>query len=619
MMIALIHANKREIQSTNKKNKEKRETKVLEVEEEYNFSDKDEEQKLVKTKKLKLEEGYIEIKDKGDEINGLSDREKSHRSIGPDFAKRKHAESKLLNSNNDKNLDNRWGQTVNNTVPTQSKKKAGTLIVLPVAVLLQWESEIRLHSNPDTLTVSRYYVEGRLGVRLKNYDVILTTYGILKSEFDQCLKERKKIGLFKYKWHRIILDEAHIIKSRQTKTAKAACSLNSNYRWCVTGTPLQNELDDMFSLLRFLRMKTWGEYFWWDIYINKHASSLEAEGLIRSIIKPVLLRRTKTSMYLDGRPILQLPKKEIKTQLVKLDKEERCFYNYFSNDGRKKFMEILKDGAQKFSNARVFEVLTRLRQACDHPSLIFSKDELKDEEALKTAIYEFFNKENRSQEIKLGEKEENARGYDKSILEAIDVFNNEKLMTSNEEIMSINLAECERFRDLLDINGPKPKRGSKLIAIQESIQEVVKRGEKCVVFSQFLGMIDLIGGCMQDMNIKFTRVDGSMKMEKRTQNIASFTRDDEVSVILISLKAGAVGLNLTAANNVFMVDPWWNPAIEDQAIERVHRIGQVKNVSVKRFICENTIEERVIEKNVLKRQMINNVLQSDPEAEEAKH
>ena len=315
MMIALMHANKREIQppvldvgyDTNNflANSNKREADKFGMiaEEEYNISDEEEHKKLAKTKKLKLEEGYIEDANKYVETNDLSDKENSQRITEADL-KKKHTKLKVSNSNNNKDFYCYREHVFNDVLPIRSRKKAGTLIVLPVTVLSQWESEIRLHSNPGTLTVSRYYGERRDDDRLQNYDVILTTYGLLGSEFNRCLKDGKDVGVFRYEWHRIILDEAHIIKSRLTKTAKAVCSLISDYRWCVTGTPLQNKLDDMFSLFQFLRMETWGEYFWWNTYVNKHSSSLEAENLIRSIIKPMLLRRTKKSTYLDGRDYL---------------------------------------------------------------------------------------------------------------------------------------------------------------------------------------------------------------------------------------------------------------------------------------------------------------------------
>ena len=184
---------------------------------------------------------------------------------------------------------------------------------------------------------------------------------------------------------------------------------------------------------------------------------------------------------------------------------------------------------------------------------------------------------------------------------------------SAKDVMSIAMQDQDGCRDLLDVNCATFKKSSKLIALIESIQEVAERGEKCVIFSQFLGMLNLVQRFIGDAKIKYTRVDGSSSMVARMKNIANFIEDKEITVILISLKAGAIGLNLTAANNVFLIDPWWNPSVEDQAIERVHRIGQVKKVNVKRFVCEKTIEERIVQLNAQKKVMINNILQFNPE------
>ena len=660
MMIALMHANKREIQppvldvgcdaNNSVTNNSKREADKFGMiaEEEYNISDEEEHKKLAKTKKLKLEEGYNETAVKHDETKDLGNKG-NFKKIKKTSSKNKSTKSKLSNNHNNKDLDTHPRQTSNDALPIQPKKKAGTLIVVPLTVLLQWESEISLHSNEGTLTVSRYHGPERSADELQTYDVILTTYKILALEFKG---RRKDAGLFKYDWHRIILDEAHMIKSRLAETARAACSLISDCRWCVTGTPLQNKLDDMFSLVKFLRMEMWREYSWWNTYVNKHLASPEAEALVRSIIKPILLMRTKKSTYLDGRTILQLPEKEIETQLIKLDDEERYFYNSFSDEEKREItIELLKDKTKGYGCDNIFERLIRLRQVCNHPSLSLSKKELKEKQSLTDNMCVIFNKENRDQKTKQAEKEENARVHSKLSEEMVDELKNGDLKpdpicrgdikdsivlkcghmfckkcfeqvqkdselcsicqqkTSAEEMLFINSEKC---RKLLDIDGSATKRGSKLIALQESIKEVILREEKCIIFSQFLGMLDLIQKCIRDMNIKFTRVDGRMATEDRAKYINKFAQNKNISVILISLKTGSIGLNLTAANNVFLVDPWWNPTIEDQAIDRVHRIGQVKKVNVKRFVCEKTIEEKVIKRNVEKRKMIKNVLHFDP-------
>ena len=517
-------------------------------------------------------------------------------------------------------------------VVVNQKKKAGTLVVVPMTVLSQWKAEILKHSNPDTLTVHQYYGSSRKREELEKYDVVLTTYGLIESEFTQ-RHEKKKAGLFEYQWYRVILDEAHYIKSRVTSTSKAACSLTSEYRWCLTGTPLQNKLDDMFSLLQFLKVDTWGEYFWWNTYINKYTSTDEAANLIRGILKPMILRRTKKSTYLDGRNILELPPKDIKTHFVKLTTEERAIYNCFFQKSSQQFNEMVQGGTIQYEYAHVFELLIRLRQVCNHPSLVFSKEDLKDKGSLETAVYKFLekrlqtmkenvaeaegkreekrkikeiakkakeqkkkNKDKKGQDEEMDEEEEDEDEEEKEnpqmqtefiqqtierlkkkdlepccicLEEIVDpaiancghIFCKECLglslkaskkcplcqkEISAKDVMSIALQDQDGCRDLLDVNCATFKKSSKLIALIESIQEVAERGEKCVIFSQFLGMLNLVQRFIGDAKIKYTRVDGSSSMQARMKNIANFIEDKEMTVILISLKAGAIGLNLNS-------------------------------------------------------------------------
>lgn len=157
----------------------------------------------------------------------------------------------------------------------------------------------------------------------------------------------------------------------------------------------------------------------------------------------------------------------------------------------------------------------------------------------------------------------------------------------------------------IDINkGWKENRSSKLRALHGHIQKVIEKGDKCIVYSQWTTMLNLIEKDLEVHQLEYCRLDGSMSQKKRAKVLSEFRANADLHIFLISLKAGGVGLNLISANHVFLVDPWWNPAVEDQAINRVHRIGQNKPVHVTRLICRETIEQRVLELNEKKKLLI---------------
>jgi len=280
--------------------------------------------------------------------------------------------------------------------PAVSSGKAGTLIVVPVTVLTQWEDEIYTHSHEGTMKVLQYYGGARAFKKnkIEDFDVVLTTYGVLSADFTKKEKDSKNTSktLFDYEWFRVILDEAHNVKEKSTRAAKAACGLNTSYRWCLSGTPIQNKIDDIFSIIKFLRVDTWGEYFLWNTYINKHVSNDESFELLRNILRPILLRRTKKSTYSDGTCILALPPKEIKTHTISLTNEEKQIYDYLFYRGKNQFDQIVNGGTLQYEYAHIFELLMRLRQVCNHPGLVFSSADLRNSDNLENAILKFLDK-----------------------------------------------------------------------------------------------------------------------------------------------------------------------------------------------------------------------------------
>ena len=182
----------------------------------------------------------------------------------------------------------------------RNKSIGGTLIIVPLTLLSQWEEEIQTHSLPSTFKYCLYYNDNR-PQNLYDYDLVITTYGIVSSEFASAKKE-----LFSFEWFRVVLDEAHYIKGRTIQIAKAVYHLKAEHRWCMTGTPIQNKLDDLFSLIHFLRLEPWSDYLWWNSYINKPHEKKDplVFQIIQTIIAPILLRRTKKGKTKDGRSII---------------------------------------------------------------------------------------------------------------------------------------------------------------------------------------------------------------------------------------------------------------------------------------------------------------------------
>ncbi|KAI7830558.1 SNF2 family N-terminal domain-containing protein [Gamsiella multidivaricata] len=550
-----------------------------------------------------------------------------------------------------------------------------TLVVAPTSLIYQWAEELRTKTQPGLLKVHIYHGGGKFAdpELIRRYDVIVTTIGTLAAEIgvkDVNPAKSKAIGtLFKAQFHRVVIDEAHTIKNKHTKSSKACAQIAATYRWCLTGTPIQNTVDELYSLIRFLRIKPYCD---WDEFRNKISAPMKktkqygpAIQRVQALLKAVCLRRTK-KCTVDGRPILQLPDRNVDRVATPFSDEERAFYAALEHRTRERFNAYVKAGTVMKNYSNILVLLLRLRQACCHPHLItdFEKVENEqtpqDQKAHVDHLLDNLLEDIRRRLIERGMEAVECPicmdvGEESVILSGCGHIYCRACITahlSRHDDDDRKCPECRRLapiEDLIsvaDFNArfnptpepvPEDLKGkgkavvedgdieglpgvvvpegldewissSKIDKMIEVVRSVIAKREKIIVFSQFTSLLTLIEKPLLAENIKYLRYDGAMTVVARNEAVQRMFNDPTCSVMLISLKCGSLGLNLTVANHVVIMDPWWNPALENQAIDRVHRIGQTKNVFVHRLCIPDTVEDRILALQAKKQALANGAL-----------
>ncbi|KAF8702163.1 hypothetical protein HU200_033091 [Digitaria exilis] len=518
----------------------------------------------------------------------------------------------------------------------------GTLIVCPMSLLGQWKDELEAHSMQGALSVFVHYGGDKTDnlMLMAQHDVVLTTYGVLLAAY----KANRSSIFHRVDWYRIVLDEAHTIKSPKTKVAQTAFGLNSECRWCLTGTPLQNNLEDLYSLLCFLHVEPWCNAKWWQKLIQKPYENGDDRGLkiLKAILKPLMLRRTKETKDKIGNPILVLPPAHIEVVECEQSEHERDFYEALFRRSKVQFDNFVAQGSVLNNYANILELLLRLRQCCNHPFLVISRVDPQKYADLDQLAQRFLEGVQRCsgrqsvlpsrayveevvEEIRQGGTTEcpiclESASDDPVLTPCAHRMCRECLLSSwrspdggpcplcrnhiSKSDLIILPAQC-RFQVDAENSWKDSCKVSKLIMILEDLQ---KKKEKSIIFSQFTSFFDLLEFPFNHKGIKFLRYDGKLSQKHKEKVLKEFSESQDKLVLLMSLKAGGVGLNLTAASNVFLMDPWWNPAVEEQAIMRIHRIGQKREVQVRRFIVKDTVEERMQQVQLRKQRMISGAL-----------
>lgn len=376
-----------------------------------------------------------------------------------------------------------------------------TLIVAPTSVIHGWEEQIR-RFRPG-LTVCRYHGARRKLDALA--DITITTYALLRLDIET---------LSEVRWSTLVLDESQTIKNADSQVAQAAYRLNAEWKLNLSGTPVENSLEDLWSQSSFLNPGLLGSRSEFERYYIEPilaGDSIAAQRLKRRV-GTFTLRRLKRDVATE------LPPKTEVTIECELSSDERLVYDTILGSSRESVVTALEEKRGLFS---VLEVLLRLRQACCHVGLI--------------------------------------PGCDLS-------------------------------------------RSSKVDLLGECLARSKASGHRCLVFSQWTSLLDRVEPVLTELGISWDRIDGSTS--DRGEVVSRFQREDGADVLLLSLKAGGVGLNLTAADHVYILDPWWNPAVEDQAADRTYRIGQKNPVIVHRLVARDTIEERVLALQAHKRSLL---------------
>ncbi len=393
------------------------------------------------------------------------------------------------------------------------------LVVCPTTLIFNWENEINKFAPQLTYRIHHGGERLRVKEALNNFDVIITTYGTLRSDIKL---------LMDMPLDYVVLDESQAIKNPASKVTKAACLLRAKHRLCMSGTPLQNNTFDIFAQMNFLNPGMLGsiEFFRQEfaIPIDKFGEP-DRKDHLRKLLFPFILRRTKEQVARD------LPEKTETILFCEMEEEQRKVYDAYRNDYRDKILGTIESQGIQKSQLTILQGLMKLRQICDSPAI---------------------------------------------------------------------LNETDKY----------PNHSIKLDELAREISENIGN-HKALVFSQFLGMLALIRDKLKELEIPYAYFDGSTTAPDREKAIREFQDNDSCRVFLISLKAGGVGLNLTAADYVYIVDPWWNPAVEQQAIDRTHRIGQTKNIFAYRMICKDSIEDKILQLQDRKRLLAKDLIADD--------
>ncbi|XP_017845596.1 transcription termination factor 2-like [Drosophila busckii] len=492
-----------------------------------------------------------------------------------------------------------------------TSETGGTLVICPLSVISQWFIEATTKvANNGIKTLIYHGPKRRKGTltELLDYDLVITTYGIVVSEWKDYDENQKNSWLFNTEWKRLILDEAHNIRNPKTLRFKAASNIDACYRWAVTGTPIQNSPMDGFALLKFLRVPHY-------INVNVWKEILEhsyGPKLMKLIFQKHMLRRTKNQLTDLG--LSHLPPMKVELHKVKLSTQEKQImqiidaiyhktrFELWSNENMPKDENAKSAKKKKHIKDDYFTVLTNMQQAI---SKLEDKAEF-------IKLYEVYIK-SRS----INENDRLIKNKDLLVLmtRRQQFCSHPYLMVMPDDAehpqdLGRSLKEACAEPEIFELEVPS----AKLDKVYSLLDRLLKNtSDKIIVVSQWTKFLSIVKLYLEQMHLEILQYNGKMKTNERDQTLKEFKDNPNKRILLLSIKAGGVGLNLTTANHMLLLDPHWNPQLEHQAIDRIHREGQTKNTHIYRFTCSESIDNhiKVVQNN--KMQIADQILNDDDE------
>ncbi|ORY78180.1 SNF2 family N-terminal domain-domain-containing protein [Protomyces lactucae-debilis] len=508
--------------------------------------------------------------------------------------------------------------------------KGATLLICPTSLMSNWRDQAAEHFKGDSkLKILIYHGTDKPRKKhLERAELVLTTYGTVANEFARKDK-METTGLLDVQWKRIVLDESHKIRNANAQSCKAVTALKSASRWCLSGTPIVNTFNDLAGILRFLRYtggledpKLFNSTLTRKLLSRSPEVRLEAGKLLRIIMQDLSLRRRK-DMEVDGKPLVALPPiQEFIHKMPFASKTEEDMYELLQKQAK----GLLVDAqGGEFKSGAILEILLRMRQAANCLSLV-GENRLAALEALETQDIVNFTPENIKALHTLLQVSVDAADECPICMEVLMAEGRIPQITACKHVFCRdcisetikNQGTCPLCRAALTLNQllglPDCKSEKKTIGKGEStkLSELLKilhashrkdTTTKTIVFSQWTKFLDLIEPQLKTAGLAFTRIDGTMTVKQRDAAINRLGKDPKTTIMLASLSVASVGLNLVMANQVILCDPWWAPAVEDQSISRVYRLGQKRPVTIYKLVMSDTIEERVLAIQERKREM----------------